>query len=104
MIAHIVAPDCITFAPRSHEDHAPTPEGPAIHSRLALEVGVGDEMKVISRDPNGVPVSEITRLYAEKRYSNSDVASVQQALRVAALPESWKEYFRHRLKQIPTSG
>ncbi|MGB0121870.1 MAG: MOSC domain-containing protein [Silvibacterium sp.] len=67
------------------------------------EVGIGDEMRVISRDPNNVPVSEITRLYAEKRYSNADVASVQQALRVAALPESWKEYFRHRLKQIPTS-
>jgi MOSC domain-containing protein YiiM len=27
------------------------------------EVGVGDEIKMIGRDPNGVPVSEITRLY-----------------------------------------
>jgi MOSC domain-containing protein YiiM len=68
------------------------------------EVGAGDEMRVISRDPNGVPVSEITRLYAEKRYSNADVAWVQRALRVAALPESWKEYFRQRLGQIPTLG
>ncbi len=65
------------------------------------EVGAGDEMKLIGGDPNNVPVSEITRLYAEKRYSNADVASVQQALRVAAFPESWKEYFRERLKQIP---
>jgi MOSC domain-containing protein YiiM len=38
------------------------------------EVGVGDEMRVISRDQNGVPVSEIARLYAEKRYGNADVA------------------------------
>jgi MOSC domain-containing protein YiiM len=68
------------------------------------EVGAGDEMKVIHRDPNRVPVSEITRLYAEKRYSNADVAWVQRALRVAALPESWKEYFRERLGQIPTAG
>jgi MOSC domain-containing protein YiiM len=66
------------------------------------EVGAGDEMRVISRDPNGVPVSKITRLYAEKRYSDADVAWVQCALRVAALPESWKEYFRERLEQIPT--
>lgn len=66
------------------------------------EVGAGDEMRVIGRDPNGVPVSEITRLYAGKRYSDADVAWVQRALRVAALPESWKEYFRQRLKQIPT--
>jgi len=29
------------------------------------EVGAGDEMTVIARDPNGVPVSEITRLYAD---------------------------------------
>ncbi len=65
------------------------------------EVGASDEMKVISRDPNGVPVSEITRLYAEKRYSDADVAWVQRAFRVAALPESWKEYFRQRLEQIP---
>ena len=68
------------------------------------EVGASDEMRVISRDPNSVPVSEITRLYAEKRYSNADVAWVQRALRVAAFPESWKEYFRQRLGQIPTLG
>jgi MOSC domain-containing protein YiiM len=68
------------------------------------EVGAGDEMRVISREPNGVPVSEITRLYAEKRYSDADAAWVRRALRVEVLPESWKEYFRHRLKQIPTLG
>jgi MOSC domain-containing protein YiiM len=64
------------------------------------EVGAGDEIKVIARDPNGVPVSEITRLYGEKRYGDSDVTSVRRALRVAALPESWKEYFRERLEKM----
>jgi MOSC domain-containing protein YiiM len=68
------------------------------------EVGAGDEMKLISRDPNGVPVSEINRLYAEKKYSDADVARVQRALRVGALPESWKEAFRQRLEQIPALG
>lgn len=68
------------------------------------EVGAGDEMKIVSRDPNAVPVSEITRLYAEKRYSTADVASLQQALRVPGLPESWKAYFRERLQQIPVFG
>lgn len=66
------------------------------------EVGAGDEIVVISREPTGVPVSEITRLYAAKRYGDADVAWVRRALRVAALPESWKEYFRHRLEKIPT--
>jgi hypothetical protein len=43
-------------------------------------------------------------LYAEKRFSPADVASLQRALRVPALPESWKEYFRERLEQIPAFG
>ncbi len=64
------------------------------------EVGAGDEIQAIARDPNGVPVSEITRLYAEKKYSDADVASVRQALHLAALPESWKEYFRERLARM----
>ena len=61
------------------------------------EVGTGDEIKVISRDENAVPVSEITRLYIAKRYGEDDVRSLGRALRVAALPESWKGYFRERL-------
>jgi len=63
------------------------------------EVGAGDEIKVISRDDNAVPVSEITRLYIAKRYDDDDVTSVRRALRVAALPESWKGYFRERLEK-----
>jgi MOSC domain-containing protein YiiM len=64
------------------------------------EVGAGDEIKVIGRDPNGVPVSEITRLYIAKRYADDDVAWVRRALQVAALPESWKGYFRERLERM----
>ncbi len=63
------------------------------------QVGAGDEIKVIAREANAVPVSAITRLYIAKRYADEDVALVQRALRVAALPESWKEYFRERLKK-----
>ncbi len=61
------------------------------------EVGAGDEIKVISRDENAVPVSEVTRLYIAKRYDGEDVKSLRRALQVAALPESWKGYFRERL-------
>jgi MOSC domain-containing protein YiiM len=64
------------------------------------EVGASDEIKVITRDPNAVPVSEITRLYIAKRYGEEDVMSVRRALRVAALPESWKAYFRERLQKM----
>lgn len=64
------------------------------------KVGTGDEMKMIARDPNGVPVSEITRLYVAKRYGDDDVTSVRRALQVEALPEGWKEYFRERLGRM----
>jgi MOSC domain-containing protein YiiM len=63
------------------------------------EVGAGDEIKVIAKDPNAVPVPEITRLYIAKRYGDDEVASVRRALQVAALPESWKGYFRERLQR-----
>jgi MOSC domain-containing protein YiiM len=61
------------------------------------EVGAGDAIKVISRDDHAVPISEITRLYIAKRYDDGNVTSVRRALRVAALPGNWKEYFRERL-------
>ena len=64
------------------------------------EVGAGDEIKVVGRDANEVPVSEITRLYIAKRYGDADVASLRRALRIAALPDSWKEYFRQRLERM----
>jgi MOSC domain-containing protein YiiM len=67
------------------------------------EVAAGDEIKMISRDGNAVPVSEITRLYVAKRYDEKDVTSLRRALRVAALPESWKEYFRQRLDRANIS-
>ena len=62
------------------------------------EVGAGDDITELSRDTNAVPVSEITRLYVAKAYRSDDVASARRALRVAALPESWKDYLRQRLQ------
>ena len=63
------------------------------------EVGAGDEITLLEREANGVAVSEITRLYIAKRYGEEDAAAVRRALRVAALPESWKEYLREKLEQ-----
>jgi MOSC domain-containing protein YiiM len=63
------------------------------------EVGAGDEMKVIAREPNGVTVSEIIHLYVVKRYGEAEIRAVRRAIRVEELPERWKEYFRERLRQ-----
>lgn len=67
------------------------------------EVGAGDDVKVIGRDANAVPVSEITRLYIVKRYGIDEMNSLRRALQVASLPESWKEYFRERLQHAHVS-
>lgn len=64
------------------------------------EVGAGDEIQVLGSDSNAVPVSEITRLYIAKRFAEEDVTSLRRALQVAALPESWKAYFRERLGKM----
>jgi MOSC domain-containing protein YiiM len=64
------------------------------------EVGAGDAITVISRQPNAVPVSEITRLYVAKRYGAEELALVRRAMQVDALPKDWKEYFRARIAKM----
>jgi MOSC domain-containing protein YiiM len=64
------------------------------------DVGAGDELLILSHDPNSVPVLEITRLYVTKNYLIEDVNQIQRALKVAALPEGWKEYFREKLDRL----
>jgi MOSC domain-containing protein YiiM len=62
------------------------------------EVGAGDEFKAIGQGANAVAVSEITRLYVAKRYGEAENRAVRRAFGVKELPESWKEYFRERLR------
>jgi MOSC domain-containing protein YiiM len=59
-------------------------------------VGVGDAMKLIGREQQEITVADITRLYGFER---DDAKSLRKAIEVAALPESWKGYFRHQLEK-----
>jgi MOSC domain-containing protein YiiM len=63
-------------------------------------VGAGDEMHMVSHDSESVSVSEITRLYVTKKYVIEDVNQMRRALKVAALPEGWKEYFEEELVRL----
>ena len=63
---------------------------------VAKEGGVaaGDSIELIERDENGVTVAEIVELYT------ADAAKqdfLQRVSELAALPESWRAYFRKRL-------
>jgi len=64
------------------------------------EVGAGDAVSLIDRDPNNVAVGDITRLYVSKRYSPAEVETVHRATRVQALPEGWRAYFQERLEKL----
>jgi MOSC domain-containing protein YiiM len=64
------------------------------------DVGAGDEMIKLSADPISIPVPEITRLYVAKQWGIGEIRQVKRALTVAALPESWKEWFREKLNRL----
>lgn len=58
------------------------------------ELGVGDGISVLSRDENKVAVTDIVRVWVEDK---NDVETMNRALNINALPESWKASFRARI-------
>jgi MOSC domain-containing protein YiiM len=60
------------------------------------EVGAGDTIELLGRDPHNITIADITRLYATDKH---DLETLRRALDVPALPQSWKDYFRQRLEK-----
>jgi len=60
------------------------------------EVEAGDEIKFLHREPDAIPVSAITRLYIAKGYNADDLALLNRALNLDALPDSWKQWLREK--------
>ncbi|MGZ8843644.1 MAG: MOSC domain-containing protein [Pyrinomonadaceae bacterium] len=60
-------------------------------------VEAGDDFELIERDPNNVTVADITRLYAFER---DDLETLQRAINLEALPESWREHFRKQIEKL----
>jgi MOSC domain-containing protein YiiM len=56
------------------------------------ELGAGDTMMQVHRDPNGITVADIARLYFAKQH---DTALLQRASKHAGLPEGWRVYTLH---------
>ena len=57
----------------------------------------GDELEHLSKHPDRLAVSDVTRLYTTER-SNADL--LRKAIDVATLPESWRSYFVHQLEKL----
>lgn len=64
---------------------------PGIYFRVLKEgeVGPGDEIELISRDANNVTVRDLVQLVT----SEGDMATIQRAVQIKALPEAWRQEF-----------
>ena len=60
-------------------------------------VQAGDKLEPLSKHPDRLAVSDVTRLYTTER-SNADL--LRKAIAVSALPESWRSYFVHQLEKL----
>jgi ferredoxin-NADP reductase/MOSC domain-containing protein YiiM len=61
------------------------------------EIAAGDEVLLMDRPKDSVAVAEITRLYARDK---GDLSGLQRMIRVAALPEDWRDYFKEQIQRI----
>ena len=61
------------------------------------EVGAGDEFELIEKNPAGVRVVDVTRLYGGEK---NNVDLLKRAIATQALPESWRSYFQERWDKL----
>ena len=61
------------------------------------EVGAGDSLERIARDPMGVTVANITQLYTSEK---DNLEMLRRVMQVERLPESWRGYFKHRIDKL----
>jgi MOSC domain-containing protein YiiM len=59
-------------------------------------VKAGDEIELISRDPNDITIADIVRVYA---FEKNDLETISRAVKLPALSESWREYFRKQIEK-----
>jgi MOSC domain-containing protein YiiM len=64
------------------------------------EVQAGDAIEMLGQDTNGITVADITRLYA---FEKGDLNTLRRAVKVEALPESWRGYFHHQIERFAGS-
>jgi MOSC domain-containing protein YiiM len=63
------------------------------------EVQAGDEVKLLSRHPDGLTVMDVTRLFTTEKANRPLLG---KAIAVTALPEDWRDHFASQLKRLET--
>jgi len=73
-------------------------ERPGIYFAIVREgeLGAGDAMERVHEDENRVTVTDVVRLYLERK-GPSDPDLLRRAVRVEALAAGWREHFLKRL-------
>jgi MOSC domain-containing protein YiiM len=61
------------------------------------EVEAGDEFELIEKNPSGLRVVDVTRLYSSDK-GNADL--LRRAIATEALPKSWRSYFQERMEKL----
>lgn len=57
-------------------------------------VAAGEPFEIISREPSGITIAEMNRLYAEDKYNT---ALLEKAIATPALPQDWRDYLKKRM-------
>jgi MOSC domain-containing protein YiiM len=60
------------------------------------DVGAGDALELVAEDRSRITVADVVGLY-EADAANQDL--LRRASELSSLPESWREYFRERLRE-----
>jgi MOSC domain-containing protein YiiM len=60
------------------------------------EIGAGDTIERVHRDPHNLTVADIARLFLHERHNR---AMMQRAVEHEGLPASWRAFFEERLEQ-----
>ncbi len=61
------------------------------------QVKAGDELELLSRDENGITISDITRLYA---FEKNDLGMLRRVVKLETLSQSWREYFQRQIQKL----
>jgi MOSC domain-containing protein YiiM len=61
------------------------------------KVEAGNSIELIGREEESVSIADITRVYA---FEKDDLETMQRAIKVTALPESWKGYLQKQIDKM----
>ena len=59
-------------------------------------VAVGDPIRRVHRDKHGITVADVIRVFA---FDQNDLQTLKRAVQVEALPEKWRQRFRHQIEE-----